>query len=203
MHHGLSRASTHLRCHHVDTPPVVGGEARLLRGDVAGNLDLRCQLLVREAADEGLLGDEVPAMGGLDTPVDVPRRQRDAVRPGVHVRRLGDVPVADRLAVVHGGEPLVGLGEGRVVQVTDEFTCFQVQGGDGAILCVFCDEGIAASSEGVVNPNVVQLQFGEPQVLRVDIGPDDLACGVVEVHYLRPVGYWHCTVRRYQYRNMP
>lgn len=153
---------TNLRGHHVDTALVVGGEAGLLRGDVARDLNLHCQLLVREAADQDLLGDEVPAVGGFDTPVDIPRRQRDAVRARVHVRRLGAVPVADRFAVVHGGEPLVRLGEGRFIQVTDELACVQVQGEDGAILCVFCDESLAASSEGLVDFDTVELQLGKP-----------------------------------------
>lgn len=166
-------------------------------------MDLRCQLLVREAANERLLGDEVPAVGGLDPPVDVPRGQRNAVSPRIHVRRLGAVPVADRLAVVHGGEPLVGPGKGRVVQAADELARVQVQGGDGAVLGVLCDEGVAARPEGVVDLDVVQLQLGEPLVFGVNVGPDGLAGGVVEVDYFWPVRYWHCAVQICQYENWP
>lgn len=188
-------ACTDLGGHGIDTAPVVGGETCLLRGDVAGNSDLHGQLIIGEAADQCLLGDEVPAVGGLDSPVDIPRGQGNAVRPRVHVRRLGTVPVADRLAVVHGGEPLVGPGESRVVQVADELACSQIQGADGTVLGVFCDEGVAAGPEGVVDPDVIQLQLGEPLVFGVDVGPDDFAGGIVEVDYLRPVGHWHCAMQ--------
>lgn len=184
----LGRGCTDLGRRGVDSPPVVGGEARLLRGDVAGDLDLRRQLLVAQAADECLLRHIVPAVGGLDPPVDIPRRQRNPVRPGRHERRRGAVPVADRLAVVDGSEPLVGLGKGGVVQVADELARPQVQRGDGPVLRVLGDEGVAACAEGVVDPDVVELQLGEPLVLRVDVGADGLAGGVVEVDYLGPVG---------------
>lgn len=93
------RLRTDLGSHCVNTAPVVGGEARLLRGDVARDLNLRGQLLVGEPANECFLRDEVPAMGRLHTPVDVSGGQGNAVCPGCHIRRRGAVPVADRLPI--------------------------------------------------------------------------------------------------------
>lgn len=151
-----------LRRHRVDTAPIVRRKPSRLGGEISRQLHLRRQLLIAQAANEGALGQDVPAMRGFHGPVDITRGQGDAVGARVHKRRRRAVPVADGLAVVHGGEALVGPGEGGVVEVADVRARGEVEGADGAVLGVLGDEGVAARSKRVVDPDVVELQLGVP-----------------------------------------
>lgn len=130
-------------------------------------------------------------MRRLDAPVYIARRQRDTVGAGSHEGGLRAVPVADGLAIVHGGELLVGPRDGGVEEVAVEFARAQIQGSDGPEAAVLGDERIAGGAQRVVYLEVVELDLCVPQLLGVKVGPYDLACCVVEVHDLRSIWYRH------------